>query len=89
MSQPNASAKCPKCNRIFAGVGASVDSTPPCVDMAVGNPLASRILSRVQVRCAIPGCAWQGDYSELSAHLTGQRSIDKSEDRRQTWRDRE
>ena len=71
MAQTNTSSKCPKCNRVFTGVGASTtDSAPPCVDLRVGNPLAARILSRVQVRCALDGCGWTGDYSELSAHLT-------------------
>jgi DnaJ family protein C protein 7 len=70
MAQPNASKKCPKCNRIFVGVGAQTGSEQPCVDLRVGNPLAYRILSRVQVRCALAECKWTGDYSELSSHLT-------------------
>lgn len=70
MSREHVSSRCPKCNRIFAGVGAAADSCPPCVDLREGNPLAWRILSRVQVRCPVNGCPWTGDYSELSPHLT-------------------
>ena len=45
MSQSRAlsSSKCPKCNRIFTGVGASADSVPPIAELKTGNPLAHRI----------------------------------------------
>lgn len=40
------------------------------------QPLAHRLLQRVQVRCPLPGhqnrgvkCEWRGDYSDLRAHL--------------------
>jgi len=41
-------------------------------DLKTGNPLAHRILGRVQLKCPLheQGCKWSGDYSELVAHLT-------------------
>eukprot|EP00633_Aureoumbra_lagunensis_P007633 CAMPEP_0197319184 /NCGR_PEP_ID=MMETSP0891-20130614/53752_1 /TAXON_ID=44058 ORGANISM="Aureoumbra lagunensis, Strain CCMP1510" /NCGR_SAMPLE_ID=MMETSP0891 /ASSEMBLY_ACC=CAM_ASM_000534 /LENGTH=558 /DNA_ID=CAMNT_0042809979 /DNA_START=184 /DNA_END=1861 /DNA_ORIENTATION=- len=37
-----------------------------------GNPLAARILGKVQCSCPLKsqGCKWEGDYSELQSHLT-------------------
>lgn len=55
--------RCPSCQ---AGLGRS-DS---CAPLRVANPLAWRILSRVQCRCPLAGCRWVGDYSEVHAHLT-------------------
>lgn len=69
-SKSLSSSKCPKCNRVFTGLGASADNTPPVAELKIGNPLAHRILNRVQVRCMLPECSWTGDYSEISAHLT-------------------
>lgn len=41
-------------------------------DLKVGNPLANRILGRIQLKCPLheQGCKWVGDYSELVPHLT-------------------
>ena len=59
--------RCPSCQ---TGLGRS-DSYSP---LRVANPLAWRILSRVQCRCPLSasasGCQWVGDYSEVHAHLT-------------------
>mmetsp|Transcript_75372 Transcript_75372/g.214349 ORF Transcript_75372/g.214349 Transcript_75372/m.214349 type:complete len:605 (-) Transcript_75372:409-2223(-) len=59
------SQSCPCCK---------TDLSPPnsCTDLKVGSPLAHRILLRVKVRCPLhtQGCQWQGDYSEVHAHLT-------------------
>ena len=39
-------------------------------------PLAWRLLGRVQCRCPLHdgGCAWKGDYSEVTSHLTNSQS---------------
>lgn len=54
---------CPYCNCDLSLVGKS----PQYLKQA--NPLAWRVLSRVRVKCPLE-CSWQGDYSELQAHLT-------------------
>ena len=69
MSRPHVSSKCPKCNRIFSGEGAQMDSEPAILDLRSANPLAWRVLSRVQIRCALSECTWKGNYSDLSSHL--------------------
>lgn len=63
-------ARCPTCN---AGLGARESHAP----LRVANPLAWRVLSRVQCRCPLSvgvnsanACPWVGDYSEVHAHLT-------------------
>jgi len=57
--------RCPKCQ---AGLGGS-DSRAP---LRAANPLAWRILSRVQCRCPLSAgarpCEWIGDFSEVHAH---------------------
>lgn len=47
-------------------------------ELKAANPLAWRVLSRVQCRCPVQGCVWRGDYSELSSHLTNSESHTKS-----------
>jgi len=44
------------------------------VDLKTANPPKFRILSQVQCQCPIDGCAWKGDYSELSSHLSSSES---------------
>lgn len=71
LSQVNSSSKCPKCNSVFMQVPSKV--TAP---LRTGNPLAWRILSRVQVKCPLDthGCQWRGEYSEIASHLTSSES---------------
>jgi len=59
------STSCPKCNST-----AATRSQPQPLQQA--NPLAWRILSRVEINCPLgdKGCSWKGEYSELSSHLT-------------------
>jgi len=33
------------------------------------NPLLTRLLGRIRVKCSAPACAWRGENSELAAHL--------------------
>jgi DnaJ homolog subfamily C member 7 len=68
------SARCPTCN---ADLGARESHAP----LRVANPLAWRVLSRVQCRCPLSvgvnsanACPWVGDYSEVHAHLTASES---------------
>ena len=47
------------------------------------QPLAWRLLGRVQVRCPLhdsTSCGWRGDLSEVSAHLTNSESHLKGQD---------
>jgi len=55
---------CPCCNATLQSGQVS--------DLKTGNPLAWRILGRVQMRCPlhVQGCKWVGDYGEVQAHLT-------------------
>jgi DnaJ family protein C protein 7 len=57
-------AVCPKCNFTlnYHQVGA----------LKTECPLAWRLLGRLRCRCPLFGasCQWEGDYSELGAHLT-------------------
>ena len=58
--------RCPSCQ---TGLG-SRDSHAP---LRLANPLAWRILSRVQLKCPLSfsgsKCSWVGDYSEVHSHL--------------------
>ena len=38
--------------------------------MRLASPLAHRVLGRIRVKCSLPGCTWQGEYSEYGSHLT-------------------
>eukprot|EP00899_Mesostigma_viride_P014979 jgi/Mesvir1/23482/Mv22330-RA.1 len=66
-------SRCPKCNALLQS------SVEP---LRVANPLAWRVLSRVRVKCPVQlgnanhveNCRWQGDYSDLGAHLTSSES---------------
>mmetsp|Transcript_10049 Transcript_10049/g.23165 ORF Transcript_10049/g.23165 Transcript_10049/m.23165 type:complete len:305 (+) Transcript_10049:181-1095(+) len=57
---------CPKCNGDLA--------LPRAVrPLKEASPLAHRVLQRVKVKCPLSeqlGCAWQGDYGGVHAHLT-------------------
>ena len=55
------SGRCPTCN---------ADGAERAASLKAANPLAFRVLGRVRVRCSLAGCAWEGDYSELEAHVT-------------------
>ena len=68
------SPRCPTCKTHALGThatsaGASIAQLGQLLREA--NPLANRILGRVQVRCPLhdQGCTWRGDLSEVSAHL--------------------
>ena len=62
--------RCPTCNKDLGmrEVG----------ELKHANPLAWRLLSRVQCKCPVENCGWQGDYSELSSHLTNSESHTKA-----------
>jgi len=59
---------CPSCNASL-----SHDQVAP---LQTANPLAWRLLGRVQLRCPLhaQSCTWKGDYSEVQAHLTSSES---------------
>mmetsp|Transcript_6797 Transcript_6797/g.17388 ORF Transcript_6797/g.17388 Transcript_6797/m.17388 type:complete len:587 (-) Transcript_6797:22-1782(-) len=61
--QDEQSSRCPKCATGLKSAGA--------YELQKANPLAWRLLCRVQVRCPLhaQGCAWKGDYGEVSSHL--------------------
>jgi DnaJ family protein C protein 7 len=63
-------ARCPTCNASLTAADATISSLKTTV------PLAWRLLGRVKCRCPLhgSGCAWQGDYSEVNAHLTNSQS---------------
>ena len=63
--EPARGPRCPTCNAGLAGEGK--------VAPLQTQPLAWRLLGRVQVRCPLhdsTSCGWRGDLSEVSAHLT-------------------
>ena len=67
--------RCPTCNAGLAGEGK--------VAPLQTQPLAWRLLGRVQVRCPLhdsTSCGWRGDLSEVSAHLTNSESHLKGQD---------
>ena len=68
-TNPLIGTRCPTCN---------ADMEPNTVhDLKLASPLAWRLLGRIQVRCpthASTKCAWRGDLSEVSSHLTDSRS---------------
>uniref|UniRef100_A0A7S2RN34 Uncharacterized protein n=1 Tax=Rhizochromulina marina TaxID=1034831 RepID=A0A7S2RN34_9STRA len=57
--------RCPLCNNDLSN-GSAI------APLQKANPLAYRILLRIRVRCPLhtQGCTWQGDLSEVQAHLT-------------------
>ena len=68
-TNPLIGTRCPTCN---AGIERNTVH-----DLKLASPLAWRLLGRVQVRCpthASTKCAWRGDLSEVSSHLTDSRS---------------
>ena len=68
-TNPLIGTRCPTCN---AGIERNTVH-----DLKLASPLAWRLLGRVQVRCPTHGstkCAWRGDLSEVSSHLTDSRS---------------
>jgi len=54
---------CPTCSR-------ELDPRHGAGELKLASPLAWRVLGRLKVRCCMPSCAWVGEYSEVSAHLT-------------------
>ena len=68
-TNPLIGTRCPTCN---AGIERNTVH-----DLKLASPLAWRLLGRVQVRCPTHSstkCAWRGDLSEVSSHLTDSRS---------------
>jgi len=61
--QDEQTTRCPKCN-----INLQSAAVP---ELQRANPLAWRLLCRVQVRCPLTdkGCTWKGDYGEVSSHL--------------------
>ena len=73
--EPARGPRCPTCNAGLAGEGK--------VAPLQTQPLAWRLLGRVQVRCPLhdsTSCGWRGDLSEVSAHLTNSESHLKGQD---------
>lgn len=62
--------RCPTCNTPLTCVETQITSLKSAV------PLAWRLLGRVKCRCPLhaSGCAWKGDFSEVSSHLTNSQS---------------
>jgi hypothetical protein len=73
--------KCPTCNRDLLYSSAAYSSTMMIGKQAVtvqpladSQPLAHRVLQRIQVHCTLRGvdCTWKGDYGDLQSHLLSQ-----------------
>ena len=68
-TNPVVGTRCPTCN---TGIERNTVS-----DLKLASPLAWRLLGRVKVRCPThtrTHCGWQGDFSEVDAHLTDSKS---------------
>ncbi|GBG28411.1 DnaJ-like subfamily C member 7 [Hondaea fermentalgiana] len=71
---------CPTCNKDL-----SLQSTSQLPLLRYGSPLAWRVLSRIRISCPLNACSWEGDYSELQAHL--QSSSEHVQDAEQSKRE--
>jgi DnaJ family protein C protein 7 len=69
--------RCAKCNTTCGNsdIGA----------LATLNPLANRILGKLQVKCTMPSCSWVGNYSDVAQHLVSATShLDPKGDSKQS-----
>ena len=68
-TNPSVGTRCPTCNAALASDAVR--------DLKTASPLAWRVLGKVRCRCPTKrdtGCTWEGDLSEVSAHLTNSES---------------